>query len=337
MQYAKDTYHFKVIKSIAKIALEENGVIFGGYPRDIILHDNHAKRFYDTDDVDFSRYDDPEYLPELQERLCIPSDIDCFFENTDSFNSFVRTLKENKYHVQQRASCDPKRYISTMKVNLGDIMLIKMIVSTMHIGSFYTKMLSNVPLCVRSKVKAALYSTLHDIPKYEVCIDALVVSPNCTRKLHPPFNNLDFRCNSLVLTKYGIGVMKDMMSSDSVLDNHDKVASIIDDIISRKAVVAGISIPSFRIQKMVAKGWKISGGDVCMTNADNDDCIICHQNFATTEVCYKLKCCAAKYHGDCLEKACEHNETGMCFTNTCLHCRGVVFVMNDLDLVRALK
>ena len=75
-------------KLIAQIITYE-GSVFGGAVRDIVLHDHHATKFYET--YDPTSYQDPTIGPEYSERFLVPKDID-FIIKVDKVKGFMERL-----------------------------------------------------------------------------------------------------------------------------------------------------------------------------------------------------------------------------------------------------
>jgi hypothetical protein len=69
---------WKFKKEIASILIDHDAVIFGGFVRDMILHDSHATQFYEKNpNATQQEYADDSVHPQTSGRLVIPRDIDC--------------------------------------------------------------------------------------------------------------------------------------------------------------------------------------------------------------------------------------------------------------------
>lgn len=338
---------WKIKQAIANIILEIGGVIFGGFVRDTLLHDHCAKKYYDkVKDDGFSAsvqnicYNDETVYPETKDRRLIPNDIDCYLENAEMVAQFESTLSRHKYSyhrifVRQNAS----EYIPRLNVPDNSLIHIRYKIYCFdHVAKYNLKstILSALPLEFRTLCNEhinecinRLYEASSDV-NY-VTIDALV-KKNPDLQVEAPFGNIDFECNALILTKDGIRLSNQLMISHGIVEataRAFKLAQIIQDISQKRAVVARNEHPmdSFRFQKMKKKGWDIITNLELIqeipypppTKYEKDICIICHDNFEGKF--YKLKCCSAKYHKDCLLQTINNGTSAMALTMCCIVCK----------------
>ena len=76
---------------------------------------------------------------------------------------------------------------------------------------------------------------------------------------------------------------------------------------------------SHRCQNMeLKKNWSILGDSTFVNKKvdENEDCVICHEENAQ----YKLTCCNAFYHLDCLKKTLQHDHSH------CAHFRREMYI-----------
>lgn len=338
---------WKIKQAIANIILGVGGTIFGGFVRDTLLHDHCAKKYYDkvkeegfSDSVKNICYNDETVYPETKDRVLIPNDIDCYLENAEMLARFESSLNKHKYSyhrvfVRQNAS----EYIPRLNVPDNSLIHLRYKVYCFdHTAKYNLKniILNMVPLEFRTLCTQHVtecINNIYDTSSAVKCvnIDALV-KKNPDLQLEPPFGNIDFECNALVLTKEGIRVSTQLPINHGIVEataRAFKLTEIIQDITQKRAVVARNEHPMdyYRFQKMQRKGWTI------ITNLEviekisyppppkyeHDICIICHDNFEGNF--YKLTCCSTKYHKDCLLQAINNGTSAMSLTMCCIVCK----------------
>jgi len=203
-------------------------------------------------------------------------------------------------------------------------------------------------------------------------IDILInkCEPNCNENgnananySRPPFNSIDFTCNSLKLTKNGIDVMGEDVHFLSFYDKCQKIETITQDIINKVARI--VNFKKHRVKKMMFKGWTIlsnsmivnfpqsvsaciSGSVSACVNANGsagagsenvtvtensvcDTCVICMEP-TNLKITLQIGCCSAKYHFHCFKKLYEYPNPNVSVKQTkkCPHCRQGVF-FNKVD------
>lgn len=338
---------WKIKQTIAKLILDIGGIIFGGFVRDTLLHDHYAKKYYEkikdkgyTSSIKDMCYNDESYYPETKDRRVIPNDIDCYIESTEMLAQLESALIRHKfsYHrvfVRQNAS----DYIPRMNVPDNSLIHIRYKVYCFdRIAKYNLKntILNLLPaefrfLCNKhvQECITRIYETSTDVNC--VIIDALVKKiPEL--QIEAPFGNIDFECNALILTKDGIRLSNQLLISHGIVEATARVfklTQIIQDITEKQAVIARNEHPidNYRFQKMRLKGWKIITKLELVkeipnpppSKYDKEMCIICHDNFEGNF--YKLKCCSAKYHKECLLKTIHTGTSAMALTMCCIVCK----------------
>ena len=294
-----DEYHLKT--SVAKIILQENGHIFGGYVRDKMLHDIHAQKFYKKHPLTTNNADDANTLyrntelePDLIGRLVCANDIDCYM-TSESLKSTIKKIRDSELTIYKLFERDPKEYLPNLNIPQG----------CMRHSRYCVNMWSQFKL---ARIKSAICNTLHNVavsilskeindflkvienkvnesnqklfPK--VYIDIFVpVNDADFSKYEAPFSNLDFECNGLIYTKHGIHMSKsifnrlqeeystgtdfDYIHYPAIFDplqNFQKLQKILDDIDNKNAIVVNPNVSQQRISKMISKGWTLSSNQL---------------------------------------------------------------------------
>jgi hypothetical protein len=298
---------FKFTKQVAEVILgldaQDNNVrIFGGYVRDSILHDHHAKQFYMNDvvreaslEVTQTLYSTPSFLPSYNERTIVASDIDCLM-STATLDKLIKALKDHSIIVLNKEEHLLCVYQEGLSAEDGKLHLTKL-----KLGLE----LPEIVLTVLTK------PALSSLKKLKVCVD-VVHAPDISG-LEPPFGKIDFECNALILDKSGQITASNKLFyawEDSPLDKLTKLSHVVDDI-KQKVAVAFEKSPLFRTVKMMHKGWHIKEGEEGtfelipvgkVPDKDMDVCLICLDSFnrpkGETHM-LKRSCCSAKYHTKC--------------------------------------
>ena len=320
MNKMKDQYFFT--KKIAELILSISGaLIFGGYVRDQILHDYAAKKFYELSE-DCEKYEDKSFLPELSDRCLVANDIDCLMSD-DNILILEDKLKSHGLKLIRGSDkmltsycfpCDGEKIITrpNLKVLRAKVVF--------NVSPLFTNI---IPI---------------DIRKMSVKID-IVHAPSVV-DIEPPFEILDFTCNTLILNDVDqIRVSYNISSKYEILERLNILNETVDDIINKRAKMINYAIiPNrYRVNKMLHKGFTIYSSDKNIKISPNsshlteeDICIICHDSFTRNSVC-KLDCCAALYHRTCLKETIQA-ET---FRDECPMCREHIF-SNDIDIINRI-
>jgi len=330
--------HWVSFTDVIDAIIHNNGLIFGGAVRDVILRDKAAESYYEFmgESCDSDIYTDTEIHPESKDRVMIPHDIDATIHHSH-FDELMQTLTTMKYTARTLFKRDAKKYLPNLDAKEGDIMHHKIILRPMDVLTY-----SMAPAIMKLFKKefahemAILQRTFSKHTR-TIMLDIMVIM-NDTH-YDPPFGNLDFECNGLVQDKHGIRLSKHLLSQTQAF-GHNKyrlndpmrlqrqLLRIQSDIINKIARVPRntnvTNVDNYRVIKIKSKGFTIQYESLKrITDADEDaesTCIICHENFDKKDH-FKLACCAAKYHADCLVKACSHHQSGMIHTQRCLMCR----------------
>lgn len=321
-------------KRVAQMITDAKGDIYGGYVRDMILHDYYAKQFFDNVPIaDHVFYDDESFCPETALRKSMPHDIDCFFHTVDDFAKFKNLLEKEQLRYVEKSNKDPKKYFKNLNVEENELRHVKLMITLK--ASLSGFMWSNLPLCVRNNDVIWLYARNEKtciLPTFTVDV---MIPTRARPGLYPPFSNLDFECNALIHNRYGLSAMHGLTHYMSPLDSHYVVGKIIEDIVQKRARVAGYGgNNAHRVKSMLRKGWTVVGFNVEQVKSKQDDvCLICLENFDTSHA-FKLKCCNGMYHINCLQTTINRPVTGMLATLTCIHCRREAYLSQDVHLVQ---
>lgn len=296
---------WKTMNVIKDAIISHNGYIYGGFVRDSILHDHNAKLFFEKcpesmdDNIDRVLYNDPNILPETKDRLLIPSDIDCFMTDKE-FNLFINKLKDIRLAYKTLFIRAASEYLKGFPNNDVSLLHRKICihVDTKH---FLTE-LDKLPFIVDR------YETIKSILSYAPPSIVVDVITSVKQYNEPFFTDVDFECNGLYLSKHGLSVSKSILSDDSIYGNIQKINSIIENIIDKKAIY----LHPFntennigkRTEKLLNKGWTIQDTLKVVTSINDEHydghCIICHETLPKTH--YKFTCCDARYHRQCIKK-----------------------------------
>jgi hypothetical protein len=281
---------YKLIKYVADvIQTKHDGLIFGGYVRDTILHDHAAKLFYDSlkemqneprpsnDDL----YQDKTYRPDLLDRFLVPTDIDCYMTD-DNKTALLETLEENS--LVRSKNDVPSMY----GINDKNLKLMRVAIGVSPFISSLLKLPNRTSFCVD-----IIYTTAEKYSTYT-----------------PPFTDYDFVCNTLQMRQNNIFVSRQVCEKKSALDRNEYLQHVILDIIEKKAV-CGERIPKWRMKKMLQKGWSLVHEHytvekilVTVEGEGEEECPICIESFKKGDFQLRRSCCTnAIFHVACLKKS----------------------------------
>jgi len=274
---------------IKSVALSCNGIIFGGAVRDNIIG-CHYRDLFIKREKDFKLYWDKEYDVETKFRLMVPNDIDVYFRAENNSASFLNKLREfikdycGKITITDDANFTRLNYSSLSRFLKHRIINISVIIGRTMFSRGY-KLHCKIDLVEPISMNSS--SNLQSIDYH-----------NFIRTVEPPFNNLDFLCNSFIMEKNSSGHIITRISNstgtpiDSMVYTEKMRYSlaIIDDIVNlRTKFVRNIACPStefvncYRIIKMINRfnPWTITNIPFKFLSVDDfkekieDKCCIC--------------------------------------------------------------
>jgi hypothetical protein len=290
------------MKCLVALVQQVDGIVFGGYVRDSIIHDHYASEFYNTPDSDLKRYNDPKYLPETADRLIIPNDIDCYMLSSQ-LNLFKEKVKENRLYIVQERTRHAHIYIPDVNADL---------------------------LHTTLKITFAINPILFDTVKpsiFEIKIDIIHGSED----IEPPFGTFDFECNTVVLTTSNEYKLANSFTKDlGAKRKHDLLNTVIKNIIERKTKIIYDDVSKYRVSHMIDKKWDIEGLHLTVIKQTTDDnCFICMESLTKNKPHTKFKCCNGRMHMNCARRLFASTEFEIC-----PYCRqDTPFILRDKRLV----
>lgn len=333
-----------------------NSVIFGGYLRDKIIHDNAAQKFYDIMHNDgqgtysiaelTAKYNDKTLLPELSDRFLCPSDIDCIMPHS-SIDDLLDAFKGQLLRVREIVRSSDHDYIGTKKdaAGFGPLADTKVEIRSFCIGFSMNPIL------------ASMSKSMNNVFVYLDIVDGHGGDAN--NGYFPEQMKSDFRCNGLYMggdkqMRISPVLMETRFGDMNILGTHHCMMSIVNEILEKKAVMASglmydiraseldckVDLDAHRVHKMLSKGFTVTGlphkmqilkkDDAYVTKADV--CVICMDKF-TKKVkgsgsCADKKmfvqtpvvrrtCCKTTYHVECMLQMCNSDH----FNKQCPQCR----------------
>lgn len=271
------------MQEVAELAIKNGGIVFGGFVRDFILHEDAANKFFSEYDV--SEYNNQKIAPHLSDRFLVPSDIDVKFQNREQYICFKNELTQKMSY----------------RITVG--------------RGTYTMDMVSLFLSLELKLQDQPFSFATTLLRNQFK-DCVKIVPGGQFKVDVIFSNehtLDFECNGLVMDLDGIRIGSELGREISPFGKFRKLEQVKSDILNKRAVC--VSFIQKRWEKMDLKDddWEICGCLVHKIKKSEcgEECIICHE----PNTRYKLSCCNARYHKECLKKTFVHDET------RCAHCR----------------
>jgi hypothetical protein len=286
---------WKVMTVLREAILSCDGMIFGGYVRDMILHDHYAQKFYkeiNNTDIASVRYADATCSPDTWDRTLVPSDIDCVID-TINFEKFKQIVKNKRLKMKMVATKDPLEYNPDFDTSQSSTVVHHVVEISLNKDRVIKELKS---LQVDTRVIRDFFHLKIEDPCIKM--DILVTEKPVD---HPFFGVADFECNTLYLTKHGFGLSPEICPQKDILTKKLEIDRIMDDIINHRAKFMRTSHGS-RCVKLFRKGWTVYDRFLTSIKDKNYDgyCIICHDELPETH--FKMNCCDARYHSKCLGK-----------------------------------
>lgn len=297
--------------------------------------------------VVYGLYNDAEFMPEYRGRCLMPYDIDACIHETRA-DDLLYALRLSRFGVQLLSDTEPCEYIPETTLLPGQMRHRRYRVYGFSSEAAYRireGIQREIPAAFRSvfsRVINDFYDSMREVlPMFPAVTLDLMVSqlplpatgPGANGWMSaapgqpmPPFANLDFECNGLVLTRDGLGLSEHLKATLGARDNpmrqQREIARILGETLEWKARLAKPAPADYRVQKMARKGFRVVGWQRVREVAEpcaEGHCIICHGELDGAH--YKLSCCEARYHARCLERAGTLGANPLRESETCPMCR----------------
>lgn len=293
-------------REVERMILDNGGIIYGGHVRDVIL--SHLRE--DKKDV-------------------VSADIDCYMvaHSIEDFLADIKSAKLCTKLVFERK--DAKAYLPSMNIPNNILTHLRLQVSCYDaekckdvIGAIQDVVCEDVQRRFERRIHKFAHSLI-DCGVDTLMLDIMVADCSDFYRFTPPFGNIDFECNGLILTKNGIQMSAQLYPSLSPTTRMYKLEAIVEDINAMRAVyVSAEDATDWRVKKMLSKGWTIPLKFIESAVEAGERCIICHDDFGADDVHCKLRCCNARYHKKCIMDALVGvGEFAVKSTGKCIMCK----------------
>lgn len=267
-----DATTWKIFKKVQAIASSSGAYIFGGFPRDALIHEQGAISFYNArekapDGASWD-YGDPTCHPEsFESRTLLPADMDVLMD-TAKVQPFFHGLKKAMFHVRKS-----RNEVSKYQLGMKHIVV--------HV-TFRVNPL--MPLELIAQLPSIKLDILHKPSMH----------PNDLLRS----KTLDFACNSLYITPDN-SLQFAEWSAFSFPTNQTRLQEIVDQVHHKQAVLLCTPPPFYRIENMLKKGYTVTNHMVFSNQPVPDTCAICYGEFAPQEITARNTCCVPYYHVHC--------------------------------------
>ena len=291
VNYVPDRIKYILFNEIKEIVLENNGVIFGGYVRDMIISDHYKDIYNSCNPYDIHKFWNRQHHSETAARTLVAKDMDiCMYseEDVSNFIAAIQDIINNKFGYSNISSSD----------------------ITITRDACYFE----IPIKMHKKLNYKI--TIGRIPYVhsgiELSFDFDIIVPRRTN-VHPPFCKVDLLSNIFILSKHGVVMSKHtgtIIDKMSILNKQKISTLIMVDIVefktqfcmrnySNRCVSGNFSYNSKvfeRLNKMLFRNfkWDIKNLPFLMSNykrnssTRNDICCICLANFKHNEKIVKM-------------------------------------------------
>jgi len=261
--------------SIKLMGININGIIFGGMVRDEIIA-THYKSLFDehckSDKKIYKKFWNMNYHVETAKRTLIPNDMDIYFQNNESAETFLTSL--GTYASAFNGNIIVR---NSILYDLSENLVHKKIAVNLYIG----RTISYVGIHMRLKIDVIINNSANNI-------------------IEPPFNNGDFTCNLFIMRKsiennYEIRLSNNtgtILDTMSFVKKINLQAKIMNDLIDNKTEFIRTCfredaeyINGMRILKMLDSNMKITNllfREIDETSS-TENCDICQMSLQTQE------------------------------------------------------
>jgi hypothetical protein len=264
-----------VYNSIKLMGININGIIFGGMVRDEIIA-THYKSLFDeyckSDKKIYKKFWNMNYHVETAKRTLIPNDMDIYFQNNESAETFLTSL--GTYASAFNGNIIVR---NSILYDLSENLVHKKIAVNLYIG------------------RTISYAGIHMRLKIDV-----IINNSANNIIEPPFNNGDFTCNLFIMRKsiennYEIRLSNNtgtILDTMSFVKKINLQAKIMNDLIDNKTEFIRTCfredaeyINGMRILKMLDSNMKITNllfREIDETSS-TENCDICQMSLQTQE------------------------------------------------------
>ena len=291
VNYVPDRIKYILFDNFKKVALANNGIIFGGYVRDMIISDHYKNIYNSCNPYDIHKFWNRQHHSETAARTLVAKDMDiCMYSEEDVLN-FIAVLQDIF-----------NDNVGYSNVSSSDITITQ---DACYFG---------IPIKMHKKLNYKI--TIGKIPYVhsgiELSFDFDIIVPRRTN-VHPPFFKVDFLSNIFILNKHGVvmsnhtGTIIDKMS----ILNKQKISNLImTDIVEFKTQFCMINYSDNiesgnlrynskvfqRINKMLFRNFKWNITNLPFLLCDykrsfsnhNNNCCICLANFKQNDKMVKV-------------------------------------------------
>jgi len=291
INFSPNRIKYILFNNIKKKVFENNGVIFGGFVRDMIISDHYKAIYNSRNNYDFHKFWNKLYQPDTAARTLVAQDMDICMYTEDDVSNFLIAL-QNVFSNE----------VGYSNVSSSDI--------TITDENRYF----NLPIKTHKKINYIV--TLGKIPYVhngiEISFDFDIIIP-INAKLLPPFNKLDFLCNVFIMNKHGIIISNNtgtIIDTMSILQKQKISNIIMNDIVEFKTEFCARYINNDytcgdfnynrkvlqRINKMLFRTFRWNISNIPMFICDNkgnrsncdNTCCICLSNFKNNDKIVKI-------------------------------------------------
>ena len=296
-----------LMKIIARTAIENNGMVFGGYVRDSVRNDELQRQqllvLNEPQEETPPRASDKDMSKEPVES----ADIDIFLQS-EYLSDFVLELKLNNICFRR---LPPTTVVSeylpphTAFPHTSDF-VHRRYLATLD-SSFWTRARDRFPVELDINAMVDQCEAIAPVAVDVITSDVEARSPFVTVP--------DFECNALFVDKYGLQICSEIVDRDSgdvciddILAPFRKINQVIKDIADGNARLIHTSRPRYgmpvRAQRVLSRKpkWSIIDQSICTVYDPAYDgyCLMCHDTLPAQHL--KFMCCDGRYHAKCMKR-----------------------------------
>jgi hypothetical protein len=293
INFTPDRIKYIIFDIIKNCVFENNGIIYGGFVRDMIIRDHYKAIYNKKNEYNIHKFWNIMFQPETAARAIVPKDMDICMYSEDDIKKFIISIEN----------------IFNEKFGYANITSVKD--ETVNGDNSYF----DIPIKMHKKVSYVI--TVGKIPfvhrGVELHFDFDIIIPRRS-KILPPFNKLDLLSNAFILNKTGVVISNNTgtcIDNMSIMDKQIISASIMKDIVEFKTQFCmwnytdDFTCGNYnynnkvvkRLNKMLFRNfkWNITNLPflICdykddQVNSCNNNCTICLSKFKKNEKIIKV-------------------------------------------------
>jgi hypothetical protein len=215
INFTPDRIKYILYEEMKTIVFNNNGVIFGGFVRDMIISDHYKSIYNSENKYNIHKFWNRFCHPQTAARTIVANDMDICMYSEEDVDAFIIALR------------------NAFNSRIGYTDITSSVISVSSENSYF-----HIPIILHKKINYTI--TIGKIPfvhrGIDISFDFDIIVPR-NKKMMPPFNRVDMLSNVFILNRQGIVISNNtgtIIDNMSILNKQKISARIMEDIVEFK-------------------------------------------------------------------------------------------------------